>query len=146
MSASTILFVSGWLRSTVATDVQGMVPVSWFDFMRCLLRPPLVPSERAPPVGWPQSVLAAPVGEERQAGFLWVPGRSRGVRVGSSVFGQAFRSERPPGGGWCPRRVLRSERWAEEVVERALVLLGRPSGRRPDCPSGPLCFRLLAGP
>ena len=64
MSAPTILFVSGWLRSTVPAGVQGMVPVSWFDFVRCLLRPPLVPSERAPPVGWPQSVLAALVGEE----------------------------------------------------------------------------------
>ena len=42
--------------------------------------------------------------------------------------------------------VLRSERWAKEVDERVLVLLGRPSGRRPDCPSGPLCFRLLGRP
>ena len=42
--------------------------------------------------------------------------------------------------------VLRSERWAKEVDERVLVLLGRPFGRRPDCPSGPLCFRLLGQP
>ena len=114
--------------------------------MRCLFRSPLVPSERASPVGWPQSVLVAPVGEERQAGFLRVPGRTRGVGVGSSVLSQAFRAERLPEGGWCPKRALRSERWAEEVDEWALVLLGRPSGRRPDYPSGPLRFRLLGRP
>ena len=60
--------------------------------------------------------------------------------------GQFFRSERPLRGGWCPKRVLRSERWAEEVVEWALILLGRPSGQRPDCHSGPLFFRLLGRP
>ena len=69
-----------------------------------------------------------------------------GVRVGSSVLGQAFRLERPLGDGWFPKRVLRSERWAKEADERALVLLGRPSGRRLDCPSGPLFFRLLGRP
>ena len=42
--------------------------------------------------------------------------------------------------------MLQSERWAEEVEERALVLLGRPPGWRPDCPPGPLCFRLLGWP
>ena len=26
------------------------------------------------------------------------------------------------------------------------LFLGRPSGRRPDCPSAPLCFRLLGRP
>ena len=114
--------------------------------VHCLLRSPLVPSKRAPPIGWPQSTLAAPVGEERQASFLWVPGRRCGVGVGSSVLGQAFRSEGPPGGGWCPKRVLRSERWAEEVDERAPVFKGRPSGRRPDFPSGPLCFSFLSRP
>ena len=114
--------------------------------MRCLLRSPLVPSERTSPVGWLQSALAVPVREERYVGLLRVPSRSRGVGVGSSVLGQVFRSERPPVGGWCPKRVLRSERWAEEVDERALVLLGRPSGRGPGCPSGPLFFRLLGCP
>ena len=146
MSAPTILFVLGQLWSTVPTGVQGMVPVSWFDFVRCLLHSPLVPSERASPVGWLQSALVAPVGEERYVGFLRVPSRSRGVRVGSSVLGQAFRSEGPPGGGWCPKRVLRSERWAGEVEVWALVLLGRPPGRRPDCPPGPLFLRLLGRP
>jgi len=86
-----------------------------FDLVRCLLRSPLVPSERASLVGWLQLALAAPVEDERYAGFLRVPGRSRGVRVGSSVLGQAFRSEGPSGGGRCPKRALRSERWAEEV-------------------------------
>ena len=56
MSAPTILFVSGRLWSTVPVGVQGMVLVSWFDFVRCLLRSPLVPSEQASPVGWLQSV------------------------------------------------------------------------------------------
>ena len=41
--------------------------------------------------------------------FYGVPGRRRGVGVGSSVLGQAFRSERPPGGGWCPRHALWSK-------------------------------------
>ena len=73
-------------------------------------------------------------------------GRSRGVGVGSSVLGQAFRLERPLGDGWCPKRVLWSERWAKEADERTLVLMGRPSSRRPVCPSGPLFFRLLGQP
>ena len=60
--------------------------------------------------------------------------------------GQAFRLERPLGDGWCPKQVLRSERWAKEVDERALVLLGRPPSRRPDCPPGPLFLRLLGRP
>ena len=60
-------------------------------------------------------------------------GRSRGVGVGSGVLGQAFRLERLLGDGWCLKRVLRSERWAEEADKRAPVLTGRPSGRRPDC-------------
>jgi len=42
--------------------------------------------------------------------------------------------------------VLRSEKWAEEVDERVLVLLGRPSGQRLDCSSGPLYSRLLGRP
>ena len=67
-------------------------------------------------------------------------GRSRGVGVGSSVLGQAFRLERLLGDGWCLKRVLWSERWAKEVDERAPVLKGRPPGRRPDFSSGPLCF------
>ena len=60
-------------------------------------------------------------------------GRSCGVRAGSSILGQAFRLERLLGDGWCLKRVLRSERWAEEADKRAPVLMGRPSGRRPDC-------------
>ena len=107
MSAPTILLVSGRSWSTVSAGVQGMVPVSWFDLVRCVLRSPLVPSERASLVGWLLSALAAIVGEERYAGFLRVPGRSHGVGVGSSVLGQAFRSERSPRSGWCLKRVLR---------------------------------------
>ena len=53
------------------------------------------------------------------------PDRRRGVRVGSSALGQAFRSERPSGGGWSPKRALRSESWAELVDERALFLFGQ---------------------
>ena len=51
-------------------------------------------------------------------------GRSRGVGVGSSVLGQAFRLERPIGDGWCPKRVLRLERWTEEVDEREFCSFG----------------------
>ena len=64
MSVPIILFVSGRLRSTVPEGVQGMVLVSWSDFVHYLLHLPLVPSERVSPVGWPQSALAALVGEE----------------------------------------------------------------------------------
>ena len=64
MSVPTILFVLGRLRSIVPAGVQGMVLVSWYDFVHCLLRLPLVPSERASLVGWPQSALAVPVREE----------------------------------------------------------------------------------
>ena len=73
-------------------------------------------------------------------------GRSRGVGAGSSVLGQAFRLERLLGDGWCLKRVLRSERWAKEADRRAPVLTGRPSGRRPNCPSGLLCFSFLGRP
>ena len=73
-------------------------------------------------------------------------GQSRGVGVGSSVLGQAFRLERLLGDGWYLKRVLRSEMWAEEADERAPVLTGRPSGRRPDYPSGLLCFSFLGRP
>ena len=116
MSAPTILLVSGRSWSTVSAGVQGMVPVSWFDLVRCLLRSPLVPSERASSVGWLQSALAALVGEERYAGFLRVPGQSRGVGVGGGVFGPglpiggtAWRRSvpEPPGGlGATPARAL----------------------------------------
>ena len=68
MLASTILFVSGRLQSTVPAGVQGMIPsimvltcAPWLAFS---VRP-LVPSERASLVGWPQSALVTPVGEER---------------------------------------------------------------------------------
>ena len=44
--------VSGRLWSTVPAGVQGMVLVPCFDFVRCFLRSPLVPSERESPVGW----------------------------------------------------------------------------------------------
>ena len=60
-----MLFVLGRLQSTVLAGVQGMVLVPCFDFVHCFLRSPLVPSEREPLVGWLQSVLAVPVGEER---------------------------------------------------------------------------------
>ena len=53
--------------------------------------------------------------------------------------GQAFRSESPPGGGRRPRGALRSERWAEEVVERAFVLsVDLPVGDRSVPPAR--CF------
>jgi len=123
-----------------------MVPVSWFDLCAAFsVRPWSLPSGRlrsdGPSRPWPRQSEKS--GKQASYG---VPGRRRGVEVGSSVLGQAFRSERPPGGGWCPKRVLRSERWAEEVDELVFVPLGRPSGRRPDCPSGPLRFRLLGRP
>jgi len=74
------------------------------------------------------------------------PGRRCGVGVGSSALGQAFRSESLPGGGWRPRRALLSERWAEEVVERAFVLLvDLPVGDRSVLPAR--CFLdFWAGP
>ena len=78
MSTPTILFVSERLRSTVPAGVQGMVPVSWFDFMRCLLHSPLfLPSGRprsdAPSRPWPrqseksgkQASYGSPVGVAR---------------------------------------------------------------------------------
>ena len=65
MSAPTILFASGRLRSTVPAGIQGMVLVSCFDFLRYFLHSPLVPSEWESPVGWLQSVLVVPVEEER---------------------------------------------------------------------------------
>ena len=146
MSVPTILFVSGQLWSTVPAGVQDMVLVSWFDLCATFFVCPWsLPSGRlrsdGPSRPWPRQSEKS--GKQASYG---VPGRRRGVEVGSSVLGQAFRSERPPGGGWCPKRVLRSERWAEEVDELVFVPLGRPSGRRPDCPSGPLRFRLLGRP
>ena len=139
MSAPTILLVSGRSWSTISAGVHGMVPVSWFDLVRCLLCSPLVPSEWASPVGWLQSALAVPVGDERYVGFLRVPGQSRGVRVGSSVLGQAFRSEGPPGGGRCLKRVLRSERWAGEVkIGRLFFWVDLPVGDRTVLPAH--CF------
>ena len=105
----------------------------------------LVPSERGAPgrmtpvgsqcIGRRRAVSRLPTSPGRGS-ELW--GWSRGVGVGSSILGQAFRLERLLGDGWCPKRVLRSERWAEEVNEWVLVLLGRPSGRRPDYPPGTL--------
>ena len=65
MSEPPILLVSGRLWSIVSVDVQGMVPVPCFDFVRCFLRSPIIPSEWESPVGWLQSVLAVLVGEER---------------------------------------------------------------------------------
>ena len=73
-------------------------------------------------------------------------GRSRGVRAGSSILGQAFRLERLLGDGWCLKRVLRSKRWAKEADDRAPILTGRPSSRRLDYPSGLLCFSFLGCP
>ena len=123
-----------------------MVLVSWFDlYVAFSVRPWSLPSGRprsdGPSRPWPHQSEKS--GKQASYG---VPDRRCGVRVGSNVSGQAFRSERPPRGGWCPKRALRSERWAKEFVERVLVLLGRPSGRRPDCPYGPLFFRLLGRP
>ena len=68
MSTPTILFVSGRLQSTIPAGVQGMVPgIVVLTCAPCLAFSvrPLVPFERASPVGWPQSALVAPVGEER---------------------------------------------------------------------------------
>ena len=53
------------VRLVVEHCSRRSVLVPWFDFVRCFLRSPLVPSERESPVGWLQSVLAMPVGEER---------------------------------------------------------------------------------
>ena len=146
MSAPTILFVSGRLWSTVPVGVQDMVLVSWFDLCAAFsVRPWSLSSGHPWSDGssrpWPRQS-----GKSGKQASYGVPGRRRGVKVGSSILGQVFRSERPPGGGWRSKRVLWSERWAEEVDERVFVPLGRPSSRRPDCPSGPLCFRLLGRP
>ena len=45
---------------------RGLTCAPWLAFSVC----PLVLSERASPVEWPQSALVAPVGEERRVGFL----------------------------------------------------------------------------
>ena len=101
--------------------------VSWFDLcaLACFLRSS--PSSfQAGVSGW-----MAPVGPGRASRRRAVsrvsanPDRRRGVRVGSSALGQAFRSERPSGGGWSPKRALQSERWAKVVNERALFLFGQ---------------------
>ena len=72
--------------------------------------------------------------------------RSREVGVGSSVLGQAFRSERPSGGGWSPKRALRSERWAEVVDERAPFLFGQTFRSVTGPPFQPVVLYSWAGP
>ena len=53
------------VRLVVEHCSRRSVLVPWFDFVRCFLCSPLVPFEWESPVGWLQSVLAVPVGEER---------------------------------------------------------------------------------
>ena len=67
----------------------------------------------------------------------------RGVGAGSSVLGQAFRLERLLGDGWCLKRVLRSERWAEVADEQALLFLGLAFRSVTGLPLCPIVFRLL---
>ena len=68
VSAPTTLFVSGRLQSTVSTVVQGTIPgivvLTCTPSLAFSVRS-LVPSGRASPVGWFQSALVAPVGEEQ---------------------------------------------------------------------------------
>ena len=68
MSAPTILFVSRRFQSTVSAGVQGMNPgIVVLTCVPCLAFSvrSLVLSERVSPVGWSQSALVAPVGEEQ---------------------------------------------------------------------------------
>ena len=58
----------------------------------------LVLTEQVSPVGSSQSALIALVGEEQWVGVWCIPGRGRGSES-EVVFGQAFRSEGPSGGG-----------------------------------------------
>ena len=146
MSGPIILFVLGRLRSPIPTGVQGMVPVSWFDFVHCLLRLPLVPSEQVSLVGWPQSALAAPVREEWKAGFLWGPRSETRGRSRKRCFGPGLSDRRD-----CPEAAgAQSEcsgrRGEPERLTSERLFLGRPSGRRPDYPSGQSCLRLLGRP
>ena len=105
--------------------VQSLV--SWFDScaLACFLRSSPGPFRAGVPG------RMAPIGPGRASRRRAMsrvsvnPGRRRGVRVRSSASGQAFRSERPPGGGWSPKRALWSGTWAEVVDERALFLFGQ---------------------
>ena len=125
-----------------------MVLVSWFDLCAAFsVRPWSLPSGRprseGPSRPWPRQSEKS--GEQASYG---VPGRRRGVRVGSSVLGQAFlirETARRRLVSEASALALRSERWAEAVDERVFVPLGRPSDRRPDYPSGPFAF-LTFGP
>ena len=56
---------------------RGLTCAPWLAFPVC---PPVL-SERASPVGWPQSTLVAPVGEERRAGFLRTPVEDAGSEL-----------------------------------------------------------------
>ena len=66
------------------------------------------------------------------------------VKVGSGVLARLFGRRGRPEAGWRPKRVLRSERWAE-VGSRCCSSSARPSGRRLDRPSG-LSFRYSGRP
>ena len=90
---------------------RGLTCVPWLGFSAC----PLVLSERASPVGWSQSALVSPIGEERRAGFLRTPIGDAGSES-EAVLGPGLPI------GEAVRR--RSERWAKVVDERALFLFG----------------------
>jgi len=99
--------------------------VAWFDLCSLGLLSPFVPWFLPSGRPWLD-------GSSRRRAVSRVsvnPSRRRRVGVESSTLGQAFRSERPSGGGWSPKRALRSERWAEVVDKRALPL-------GPDLPVG----------
>jgi len=76
--------------------------VSWFDLCALPFSPDVswsLPSRR-PRLAGPNRLFWSRLSKKRNKQVLGVsPVRERVVRVGSGAFGQAFRSERPSGGG-----------------------------------------------
>ena len=73
-----------------------------------------------------------------------IPGRTCGVRVGSSALARPSGSRGCPEAGWRPKRALRSERWAG-VGSGHRSSSARPFDWKFDHPCG-LLFRYLGRP
>ena len=122
--------------------------VSWFDLcaLACFLRSSPGPFRAGVP---DRMALVGSGRTSRRRAVSRVsvnPGRRRGVEAESSTLGQVFRSERPSGGGWSPKRALRSERWAKVVDERALFLFGQTFRSMTRPPFWPVVLYSWASP
>ena len=136
MSVAPILFVSGRLRSTVPAGIQGMVLVPCLTLCAAFsVRPWSLPSGNPWSDGssryWPcqseksgKQLPTSPRSEMR--------GRSRKQRFGPGL---------PIGESARRRPALEASAPVGEVGRRScragVCSFGRPSGRRPVCPSGP---------